>query len=203
MKIVNGFIGNSAGEGLNKLGHRCDDTDLINYNNYFLVAGDNFNLSFDKPISETYPYLLSKKLSMSYYNLSVFNGGMDVLKNNILVWKNRFLNPKFLIINFTFLNSLTHFKENTLYASDLSDPEMQNFYHQANYNGYFNAKKLLLSKLVVNCFTCPIYQFYTDGALKLLDDCIFDFNIPNHDPHSEIVQKIYDNFKSNLAKARP
>ena len=129
MQIIDGFIGNSAGDDLNNLGHRCKDIEFINFKNYFLVLGDNFSLSFDQPLENTFPFLLSKKLNMSYYNLSVFNGGMDACKNNALIWINKFAKPRFIICNFTFLNSLLHTDRVKIYNSDFDDLHIQTLYY--------------------------------------------------------------------------
>jgi len=202
MQIVDGLIGNTAGDNLNTYGHRCKNIEEINFNNYFLIAGDNFNLSFDKPIEETYPYILSKILKTSYYNISVFNGGMDVFKNNMLIWKNKFPSPKFVLIHFSFLNSLTHYKDEKLYSSNFEDKAIVELFETGNYNGYFNAKQLLISKLILNYYVCPIYQLYDAVNLKLFDNLINQLNIDNLS-HLDIADILSKQITSYFHRARP
>jgi len=205
MQLIDGFIGNTAGDDLNKLGHRCKDTELINFHNYFLVAGDNLSLSFHIPLENTYPYLLAQKLKMSYYNLSVFNGGMDVCKNNILVWHKRFKMPKFIIIDFTFLNALVHYDltKQKLFGSNFDDENIKELYDQADHNGYFYCKKLLLEKLIINYYNCPIYQLKQNNTLALLDNGIKNILIEDNMSHVEIGDLLFRENQVLTSKVRP
>lgn len=201
MQIIDGFIGNSAGDDLNNLGHRCKDIEFINFKNYFLVLGDNFSLSFDQPLENTFPFLLSKKLNMSYYNLSVFNGGMDACKNNALIWIKKFAKPRFIICNFTFLNSLLHTDRVKIYNSDFDDLNIQTLYYMGDHNGYFNAKRIMLNNLIRDHFDCPIYQISFQNQTLLFDQCI---NISIDDTtHENVTNQLLAKIQLQNQKVRP
>jgi hypothetical protein len=84
---MNKFLRNwESNVNLNSYGHRCKELSELNLHNYILFVGDNICLSYHLPIEETFPYIVSKKLNVDYYNLSIFNGGIEAIKFNLLSW---------------------------------------------------------------------------------------------------------------------
>jgi hypothetical protein len=204
MKLTDGFIGNIAGSDLNSLGHRCSEIESINFHNYFLIVGDHINLAFNQSVESTYPYLLSRKCRMSFYNLSVFNGGMDVAKNNLLLWLSKYNKPKFLIVGFEFLNSLCHLEEREkLSNSNFANDDINQLYEHGNHSGYLHAKKLLTSKMFMTYCSMPIYQITFSDNIKLFDKDIFTVNLLNKDDQNEITNSIHNLYNQNNLIAKP
>lgn len=157
------LLGNDkTGEYYNKNGHRCLDIENINLRKYILFAGDNFGLGLDKKIEDTFPYIIAKKSNLDYYNLCLFNGGMDGMKYNIITWMKVFEKhpPKAIIIANEFLNSLLVSDNNftNLKPGNLEDPSIIELLHAGNLCGYFLGKHLLFSTLFNHFLTVPTFQ---------------------------------------------
>jgi len=70
----------------NNLGHRCKNFEDLDQDNYILFIGCSHTMGVGLELEKTYPYLLSEKLKMDYYNLAVPATGNDVLEYNLLTW---------------------------------------------------------------------------------------------------------------------
>lgn len=154
--LKNKFLKNSASNvNLNSYGHRCKELSDINLHNYILFAGDNVCLSYHIPIEETFPYLVAKKLNMDYYNLSVFNGGIDGIRFNLLTWLfNIPKPPKAIIFSAEFANAIL-----------ISGPSLS-LVKTPNYDSC--DVKLLLSKSDIIGFNAGRQLLFT-GLLKQLN----------------------------------
>ena len=107
MQFYNGLLGHDPSEYFNSSGHRCKELKDVDLHKYILFAGDNVGVDLSKPVEETYPYLISQRLKMDYYNLCVFNGGLDAIKFNLISWFQLVpQKPKMIIISTEFLNSI-------------------------------------------------------------------------------------------------
>jgi len=106
MQFYDNLLGHELSLDFNSRGHRCKEIEELDQRKYFLFVGDNISLGLGTPIEETYPYLISKKFNTDYYNLSIFNGGLDAIKYNLLAWNSVVkVPPKAIIISTEFLNS--------------------------------------------------------------------------------------------------
>lgn len=145
---------------LNKRGHRCKDIEDINLNSYILFAGDNVALDFNSSIEQTYPYLISKQLNMDYYNLAIFNGGIDAAKYNILSWLRHMPKPKSIVVSFEFLNSIINCSPtfDDFKVADYNDPSNQQILRAGETTGFFPARHTLTKNALVNLINVPIYQ---------------------------------------------
>jgi len=208
MKLINGLIGNDIVENkvYNTNGHRCEEISKLNFRNYILFVGDNVTLGLEKPIEETYPYLLSSKLNMDYYNLAVFNGGVDCLKFNLLSWLKKYNSPRFIVIGFEFLNAVMVSNHNYEYLNpaDLQNNDVNDLYQYANLSGFFYGRKFLNENLLIKNINIPIYQLrfkdreylFTKDVIDVFhDDSIFDYNT--------IAEKIQLKYKTQNMVARP
>ncbi len=83
----------------NSLGHRCKNIADINLDNYILFAGCSHTEGVGLELENTYPYQVSKKSGMDYYNLAVGGAGQDIMTHNLIMFSN-IVNkpPKYLII---------------------------------------------------------------------------------------------------------
>jgi hypothetical protein len=161
MQLTDGLIGNDASTQFNSRGHRCKELEELNFHNYFLFAGDNIGLGLDKDITETYPYIISKALKTDYYNLCVFNGGVDCLRFNLLSWLNKYpVKPKAIIVSCEFLNSVVVSDHNfhNLHACNLNDSVTVDLLELAQETGFFRMRNILSDKLITRLVNLPIYQ---------------------------------------------
>lgn len=209
MRLLDDFIGNDDNDNLyNSLGHRCKELNELNLHNYILFLGDNVSLGLDKPIEQTYPYLVSQSLKMDYYNLSIFNGGIDCFKYNILSWFKKFSNdnPRFIVIGFEFLNAVLVSNHNYDYLNPASfdNDDVKDLYNYANLSGFFTGRNLLNESLILRNINVPIYQLifkdktplFTNGVFNIdCDSSMFDY--------TEISNKLVQSYKSRNSRIKP
>ena len=194
---------------LNKRGHRCKDIEDINLHNYILFAGDNVALDFNSPLRETYPFLISEKLGVDYYNLAIFNGGIDAAKFNILSWLRHVpKKPKALIISFEFLNSLivsdpsfTFFK-----VADYSDDRVKQILVAGETCGFLPGRHILYSKSLLKHINIPIYQIEFKDKTPLFFDDTAVTNIKHEGEifdHNAITNTVLEKYQIQKVKILP
>lgn len=171
MKFIDKLLGNDLSDQYNSNGHRCKEISEINFQNYILFAGDNGSLGLDKPIEQTFPYLISQKLKCDYYNLSVFNGGLDALRYNLITWFVKYKRPKAVIISCEFLNALLVSDNNffKIKAADYDDAMIQDIANIGNVRGFFAGRNILSRELLKQYLICPIYQLRYKDSVQLFD----------------------------------
>lgn len=206
MQIINGFIGNDPDIFYNSNGHRCKEVSELNFRNYLLFVGDNLSLGLDKPIEKTYPYIISKNLATDYYNLSVFNGGIDATKHNLFSWLYHNPQPRAIIIGFEFLNAILKSDKNLrkLESVDYSNDIVQDVIDYGNSVGFFNGRNELFNWLLNSITSVPVYQIYLKDRENLLNDKIV--NIPYEDDifnHSLIADKFLSIYNKRTATIKP
>jgi hypothetical protein len=207
MQFVDDLIGNDSSPQFNNRGHRCKDVEDINLHNYFLFAGDNIGLGLDKDVTETYPYVVSKALKTDYYNLCVFNGGVDCLRYNIITWLNKYKEkPKAIIVSYEFLNSVIvsdHNFKNLKYC-DLTDATTRDLLEAAQETGFFKMRNYLTDKLIIRLVNIPIFQINFSDKQN-----IFTTNVVNIDyegniyDHNTIAALLIRNIRLKQEKAKP
>lgn len=84
----------------NNLGHRCNDVDKIDLDNYILFAGCSHSFGEALNLEQTFPYIVSKKLNCDYYNLGVIATGLDVMFYNVMMWFATYKHPKLLVLQY-------------------------------------------------------------------------------------------------------
>lgn len=207
MQFVDDLIGNDNSPQFNNRGHRCKEIEEINLHNYFLFAGDNVGLGLDRDITETYPYIVSKALKTDYYNLCVFNGGVDCLRYNLLTWLNQYNEkPRAIVVSYEFLNSVIvsdHNFENLRYC-DLDDDTTQDLLEMAQTTGFFKMRNYITDKLITRLVNIPIFQINFSDKQN-----VFTTNIVNIDydgdiyDHNTIAALLIRNIRSKQEKAKP
>lgn len=148
----------------NLLGHRCPNVRDINFDNYILFVGCSHTYGVGNKLEDTYPYLLSKKLNMDYYNLSVGGTSTEVCKHNLSVWLEKFKRPKFIVWQWThperFLrkdnNSLNIFLSSGPWIDD--DDIKKSLYYQSKLNLFFVRDYLSAKYLESLKVNIPIYE---------------------------------------------
>lgn len=202
MIFVNGLLGHDPDTLYNSNGHRCKELSDLNFHNHILFVGDNAGLRLDKPIEETFPYIVSKKLSIDYYNLCIFNGGIDALKYNLFTWLHRY-RPKIIIIASEFINSFMVSNKfyTTIESADLNDEYVQDVLNSANMCGFFTARQILLDRLISTSINVPIYQIALNGKLTPLASNIINIECETED-QTEIANILYTRINSDIQEAR-
>jgi hypothetical protein len=69
----------------NSFGHRSKEIEKLN-DKYILFAGCSITFGSGLSLEDTYPYIVSKKFNLDYYNLSVEASGPDTLTTNMFSW---------------------------------------------------------------------------------------------------------------------
>lgn len=179
MRFYDNLIGHDLNDPnlkLNKRGHRCKDIEEINFHNYILFAGDNVSLDFNSEIEDTYPHLISQQLKADYYNLSIFNGGIDVIKYNLLTWYYKFPAPKFIVISTEFLNAFVVSDKSlsTISLPDYSTQEVQQILRVGETSGFFPSRRLFTQNIILNHIHIPIYQIKFKDKASLFDDGVIN-----------------------------
>lgn len=207
MKFVNGLLGNDLTDQYNSNGHRCKEISEINFQNYILFAGDNGALGLDKPIEQTFPYLIAEKLKCDYYNLSVFNGGLDALRYNLITWFVTQKRPKAVILSCEFLNALLVSDNNfmKIKSADYNDPMIQDISNIGNVRGFFSGRNLLAKELLKQYIICPIYQLRYKDSVQLFDsEFATDIQYEGDQfDYSNIAQIISSAIQSKSQRVRP
>ena len=140
--LSNGFLNNFAPNvNLNSYGHRCKEISDVNLHNYILFVGDNVCLSYHIPVEETFPYIISQQLKTDYYNLSVFNGGIEAVKFNLFSWLSLVKQPpKTIILASEFANALMISGPTIDWTkpADYSDNDVSELLNAGNISGFHN-----------------------------------------------------------------
>lgn len=207
MQFYDNLLGHDPSDIFNSRGHRCKELEEINLRNYILFAGDNVGVGWGTPLEETYPYLVSKKLNIDYYNLSIFNGGLDSLKYNLITWYHTVpQKPRAIIVSNEFLNSfiVSDLNQTKFEPCDLNDEKVQAVLDAGNTTNYFLTRQFFTDKLIFNCFPTPIYQIefkdripaFTSNVINLKHDGdMFD--------HKAISELIVTELNRTKTRARP
>lgn len=206
MKIKDGLIGHDYDIYYNSNGHRCKELNEINFRNYLLFAGDNLSLALDKTIDKTYPHIISKELRMDYYNISVFNGGFDCTKHNLISWLYNKPKPKAIIIGFEFLNAIlkSDIGSKDINYVNYSDAMVQDCLNSANYCGFFLGRKELFNVLYKHINAdISTYQLVCSDRESLLTENVTNINLDNMFDHETIANQLISLLKDKTNKIRP
>ena len=194
MQFYDNLLGHDLADIFNSRGHRCKEIEEINLQNYILFAGDNVGVGWGTPLEETYPYLISKALNVDYYNLSIFNGGLDSLRYNLITWYHKIpQKPRAIIISNEFLNSfiVSDINGNNLKPCDLNDEKVQVVLNTGNTTNYFKTRQYFTDKLLSNLIKNPIYQIEFKDKIPGLTSNVINLkhngDIFDHKAISELV----------------
>lgn len=205
--LHDGFLGHESGGEYNSLGHRCKELSELNLQNYILFACENLGTSLDLPVEKTFPYILSKNLKVDYYNLSIFRGGIDSIKFNLISWFSKIKNkPRAVVISCEFINSflVSHQNDDKFYPCEYDDEDIRSLFHHGNYTGYFEMKNLLVEMEIQSCINSPIYQIVYQDREPILKTKSFDIIVDSiHPNHEELASLIEDKIRSNMMKVKP
>lgn len=207
MQFYDNLLGHDLADIFNSRGHRCKEIEEINLQNYILFAGDNVGVGWDTPLEETYPYLISKALNVDYYNLSIFNGGLDSLRYNLITWYHMIpQKPRAIIISNEFLNSfiVSDINGNNLKPCDLNDEKVQTVLSAGNTTNYFKTRQYFTDKLLSNLIKNPIYQIEFKDKIPGLTSNVINLK---HDgdtfDHTAISKLVINEINKTKKQVRP
>lgn len=207
MKLYDKLLGHDQSSLYNSRGHRCRELEEINLQNYLLFAGDNISLGLDKPMEETYPHIISSLMNMDYYNLSIFNGGVDSIKYNLLIWNATVpVQPRAIIVSAEFLNAFLVSDKNysDLQPANLDDEQIQSVLASGNTTQYFPARKMLADKLLRNTLNVPIYQIDFENKLSVFSEGVFNIRYSSKViNHFDIAKLVVNEMKKNSSRILP
>jgi hypothetical protein len=207
MQFYDNLLGHDLADIFNSRGHRCKEIEEINLQNYILFAGDNVGVGWGTPLEETYPYLVSKALKTDYYNLSIFNGGLDSLRYNLITWYHKIpQKPRAIIISNEFLNSFLVTDQNYTSFSpcDLNDENVKSVLDSGNTTNYFLTRQYFTNKLIYNLIKIPIYQIeFKDKIPALKNNVISLKHEGDMFDHHAISKLIVAEFNKTKIQIRP
>lgn len=207
MQFYDDLLGHDPADIFNSRGHRCKEIEEINLQNYILFAGDNVGVGWGTLLEETYPYLVSKALKIDYYNLSIFNGGIDSLRYNLITWLHKIpQKPRAIIISNEFLNAFIVSDNNQSMFSvcDLNDDRVQSILDTGNTTNYFLTRQFITDKLLSSLIINPIYQIEFKDKIPALKSNVINLK---HDgdifDHNAISKLIINELDKKKRQARP
>jgi hypothetical protein len=169
---MNKFLRNwESNVNLNSYGHRCKELSELNLHNYILFVGDNICLSYHLPIEETFPYIVSKKLNVDYYNLSIFNGGIEAIKFNLLSWVHIISQPpKAIVFASEFANAILVSDSTLTYVkpADYNNEDVMTLMNVANDVGFHSSRRAMFSHIIKQ-FNYPMYQITLADKEKTIE----------------------------------
>lgn len=160
-------------------GHRCNEIENIDLDNYILFTGCSHTEGIGIELEKSYAYLLSNKLNVDYYNLAVAGTGTDVVNYNIVTWFAKVKKlPKLLIVQWphhlrAIVKSFENPHENTPEpwynygiwstkdTNNKNHKEIGNFLMSGENIGYFKSLRTLAKTIVHNIAQCPIIEVTT------------------------------------------
>lgn len=147
----------------NNLGHRCKNFEDIDQDNYILFIGCSHTMGVGLELEKTYPYLLSEKLNMDYYNLAIPATGIDVVEYNLLTWFFKMKKPKLVILQWPDHSRFIQYDSNHNTVLErgtwCSEPDQQSFVVNSEDSGMFYARKYMSYRLINNVVDVPIIPF--------------------------------------------
>jgi hypothetical protein len=207
MQFYDSLLGHELADIFNSRGHRCKEIEEINLDNYILFAGDNVGVGWGTPIEETYPYLVSKALNIDYYNLSIFNGGLESLRYNLITWYHKIpQKPRAIIISNEFLNSfiVSDLNNTTFLPCDLNDESVKAVLDSGNTTNYFLTRQYFTDKLISNLIKIPVYQIEFKDKIPAFKNNVISLK---HDgdifDHQSISKLIVAEFNKTKIQIRP
>ena len=204
MRFYDSLLGHNKSEPhlqLNNRGHRSKNIEDIDLHNYLLFAGDNVGLGFNLPMEETYPYIVSKELELDYYNLSIFNGGIDATKYNLITWFTQTkYQPKALIVSFEFINAILTCDgifENFNIAN-YEDERVKQISDVGDTSGLFPTRQLLANKILERIIHIPIIQIEFSNRATLfkgekIHNLIHSGELSEHQTIANLITTLYNN----------
>jgi len=191
----------------NNFGHRCKNIDEVDLNNYILFIGCSNTLGLGNYVHDTYPYLISKKLNMDYYNLGLAGSGTDIHLHNLLVWTKTIQKPKFIVWQWTTDARIACMKDNNFIYSAVpwvENIEIRDMLVLTDTLGHFKIRRKLANEILKLC-DIPIIQIdvYPNENAMHFDKLDYSRDMRHFGPksHQNITDCIYDYYLNKYSNA--
>lgn len=165
------YRNNTISYNRNNNGHRCKNIEDLDLDNYILFSGCSHTEGIGLALENSYPYLLSKKLNVDYYNLAVGGTGTDVVIYNLVTWFAKIKKPpKLLIVQWPHhVRSIAkkHFSKpaesevEQWIAYGLWNKKAGAFLVEGESLGIFKSARILAKNTINNIATCPVVEIVT------------------------------------------
>lgn len=162
------YLNNPISYSYNEYGHRSKSISDIDLDNYIIFTGCSHTEGIGLELEKTYPYLVSKKLGVDYYNLALAATGIDVLEYNLLTWFAKVKQkPKCVVIQWPDHTRFASYQEgyNLLHerSSWSDDPVDKSLIINGEDIGMFYARKELSRRLIAQTIDVPLHTFNYGG----------------------------------------
>jgi hypothetical protein len=154
----------------NEYGHRSRNIGEIDLDNYIIFTGCSHTVGVGLELEKTFPYLVSQKLGVDYYNIAVAATGIDVLEYNLLTWMAKVKKkPKHVIIQWpdharfaSYQSDYDLIHEKSSWSGDVNDKRL---IVNGEDTGMFYARKELSRRLLSQTIGVPIHSFNYGGQV--------------------------------------
>ena len=192
----------------NEYGHRCNSPNIVTQSNYILFSGCSHTMGVGLALEDTYPYLLSQKLNLPYYNLAVGGSGRDVLSYNLNSFLSKFSPPVLMVVQLPEVGRFT-IKYNPVGDATgfcMFGPWMMNPDYKIDISSdCINLYKAIVSLKTIDFFETNCFMFdmqlqclskllaATTKTLTFTEDDLFLFTKQELDTHNNTADKARDN----------
>jgi len=143
----------------NSFGHRSNEIDAIDLDNYILITGCSHTEGMGLEIEKTYPYLIADSLGCDYYNIAVSGSGIDVMTFNLLTWISKTKKmPKALIVQWPGNERFSLYDGDRLqfFNGTSDDDSILRFIDLGMDIDYFKSVKNFSKRLLAASYDCKI-----------------------------------------------
>jgi len=187
----------------NNQGHRSKNFKDIDQDNYILFTGCSHTMGIGLELEKTYPYIVSKKLGVDYYNLALPATGIDVVEYNLLTWFFTVIKkPKLIIVQWPdhsrYIEYDFQIQRGLERGSWNTEPDKFPFIVNAEDTGMFYARKSMTYTLLDTCSPSTMIPFNFGNQQ---DYGIHDLHMPTLDKARDLSHagiKSHEEFTKTL-----
>lgn len=193
----------------NTLGHRANELDQINLDDYILTTGCSLTEGIGLAIENTYTAKLAELMGCDYYNLGIAGSGLDILNHNLITWFSTVQKkPKLVVIQipeparfmtFDSIMAVTHV------PGGVGESEHHRFMASGEIINFWKSRYLLYKNLWKNVIDVPIIEINASSERISPTELNFqkidlarDLSHFGIESHSEMAKKIFEHTRSTL-----
>jgi hypothetical protein len=152
----------------NEYGHRSKNIKDIDLDNYVIFTGCSHTVGVGLELEKTFPYLVSQKLGVDYYNIAMAATGIDVLEYNLLTWFAKVKKkPKYVFIQWPDHSRFASYRKDYDLMHEVgswsTDVHDRNLMINGEDTGLFYARKELARRLITQTVDAPIHSYDYGG----------------------------------------
>lgn len=175
----------------NSNGHRCKEIKDLS-NDYILVTGCSTTDGQAEVLEETYPYILSNRLGLDYYNLGLKGSSVNTVYYNLTMFLSKVnIKPKAIILQWPHFNRYALIHKDGQYA--VYNPT-QNFHYSYDYEVF---KTLHMHELPIShshFYRKLVLEYISNYNIKVVElNVMADIKLEKEGYNTSIIQ--YDNIE--------